>query len=295
MSVFLKQVVCVTLGVSAASSVAADDVQLFPATRNMRAAPQAAAVAAGAKPLADPAAAQQEAEPPLKPEEAAQLAPLMAQWEPLAKAEVSFAKRICRLDDEQRRRVVLAVKAALRKHARELIKNNNQGNAALGIGVQGIVVFNGINIRGQIPNAAESLPHKVTDAIRGLLTAPQRRDYDVELKQRQEFALQTAAENLVSMIDARVHLSAQQRQELVEGLTKSGDQSWSPPLSQFINMDGANYLPQLPDVLVLPHLTAEQKEAWRSVQKVTFGGGDEGGFQQWGFSPADDSGWDEAP
>ena len=47
-------------------------------------------------------------------------------------------------------------------------------------------------------------------------------------------------------------------------------ESWAPQLGQFVEM--AQYLPSIPEELVTPHLSAEQKVVYRGIDKVSIGG-----------------------
>jgi hypothetical protein len=204
---------------------------------------------------------------PAGDDEEANLAPYLAQFRPIVKTELSFAKRTGELTPEQVTALVPAAKEWLQKYVRDYVKQQNQPQV-------GVVFF------GAVPRAVDANPGKsIEDAIQDLVkknvSDEQRARYEAELAKRAEFRRQVVLDNLVAKIDARLYLGADQRTSLVAALTKNWDDSWAPAMDSMIHM--GDYLPQIPDEHVTPLLNDQQKAVWNSVQKVSYGnffGGD---------------------
>jgi hypothetical protein len=205
-----------------------------------------------------------------------QVAAIRSQFEPMLKAELSFANRVCRWSDEQRVKAIAAARAWLQEFAREYAKNNGRAQAQMMVFVAG----NGGGGFAAGGNQDESVEKKVARAVCESMTDEQRTAYAAEAEKRHEFRKQAAIENLVAQLDQRLELTSTQREKLTESLSSRWKDDWAPPLEIFVQM--ANYIPAVPDEAVLPHLTAEQKALWQTVQRISvrgvqFGGGVFGG------------------
>ncbi len=85
-------------------------------------------------------------------------------------------------------------------------------------------------------------------------------------------------------------LSSEQRQEIVDALTKKWQDDWQQWL--IINRYGEQYFPQIPDDILVPILDSAQRPVWKGLTKIG------AGFYASPFAqPQDDVAWwgGEAP
>ena len=198
-----------------------------------------------------------------EPDEA-ELAPFLAQFQPLLKMELSFANRVCELTDEQRTAAIADSKDWLTGFVRDYVKKQRQPQNDGGWMLVGQ--------RMQRPadaNPRSSIEEGVAVSVKKHLKPEQAAQYDAELAKRREFHQQAAAENLIAAIDEKLFLSADQRQKISDELTEHWDESWGVQLDNLVHM--GNYLPQVPDKHVVQHLNADQRKVWNGIQKVHFG------------------------
>lgn len=194
---------------------------------------------------------------------------LRGQFEPLLRVELSFANRVCKLSDDQRRKVIAKSNKWLTKFSKDHAKQGGQ------------LMINGgwLGGRHQPVDARESVQKGVAEVIGEELPKEQAELYAEECKRRAEFTQKVAIDNLVARIDKELVLSPEQREKIAASLTEHRDKSWAPQPEMF--MHGMNMWPNVPDQWIRPHLTATQQLAWSRIDKhsahVFFGGmGDDG-------------------
>jgi hypothetical protein len=193
-----------------------------------------------------------------------------AQFEPLLKVELSFANRVCKLSDDQRRNLIGKCNAWLTKFIRDYAKQGGQPM------VQGAWFGGG---RPQLADPRESVQKGVAKIIKAELPKEQTAVYVEETKKRADFSQQVSVDNLVARIDNELILSPEQREKISKSLFDHWDKAWAPQLEMF--MHGMDMWPNVPDQWIRPHLTATQQVAWGRLHKqhgnVFFGGmGNEG-------------------
>jgi hypothetical protein len=213
---------------------------------------------AAAAPMPAPAAAAGDAD------EDARLAPIRAQYEPLLKSELSFANRICGWSDEQRRAAIKEGVAWLTEFARKQVADQNPVRA-------GMLAFVGLARPRAPADPAADAEQQIAELIAKQLTTEQQALYKTEHDKRQAFRKQTVIDNLIAKLDEKLDFTAQQRRKLSATLEARWSEDWAPQLEIFVHM--GEYVPQIPDEYVIPHLTAEQKKLWNGLQKVSFGRG----------------------
>ena len=189
-----------------------------------------------------------------------------AQFEPLLKVELSFVNRVCKLSDEQRRKLIDKSNAWLDKFIRDYAKQGGQPQMV------GAFMAGG---RQQAADPRESIQAGVEKLVKAELPKEQAEVYVEESKKRVEFAKKVAVDNLVTRIDKELILSPEQREKLTQSLTEHWDKNWAPQLEMF--MHGMDMWPNVPDQWIRPHLTAAQHVAWGRLNKnqhghVFFGG-----------------------
>lgn len=197
-------------------------------------------------------------------DEDARLAPLRAQYEPLLKSELSFANRICGWSDEQRRGAIKDGVAWLTEFARQQLADENPVRA-------GLLAFVGLARPRQPADPTTDAQQQVAELIVKHLTDEQKALYQAEHDKREAFRKRAVIENLLAKLDERLDLTAEQRRKLSKTLEARWSEDWAPELEVFVHM--GEYVPQIPNEYVLPHLTAEQMKLWNGLQKVSFGRG----------------------
>jgi hypothetical protein len=186
------------------------------------------------------------------------------QYQPLLKAELSFANRVCGWTPEERTQAIAVGKACLDEFIDDVaVLNRRFANRQVFI------------VAGEAPAVGEDPAAKfesaLADALRGLMTDDQRKRYEAERDQRAAFRAEASIENIVSMIDQRLELSPDQREKITDALRAKWKSEWSPPLQMLVQM--GNYIPAVPSEHVVPFLSDEQAKTWQGVQKISAHGG----------------------
>ena len=111
-----------------------------------------------------------------------------------------------------------------------------------------------------------------------LLSHDQESRYKAELEKRAASRKQVVIDNLVAKLDGDLVLTSEQRTRLVEALSANWKDAWGQSLQMLMNID--SFFPNIPDQVVAPILTDNQKEVWRRIPKnsnvfwgFSFGGG----------------------
>jgi hypothetical protein len=210
------------------------------------------------------------------------VAMLRSQLEPMLKAELSFAKRVCKWSDAERVQAIRTGKAWLDEFARDNAKNDQMMN-------QGMAVFMGNAPRGNDGDLPQP-EAELAIALEEVMTADQRKAYEAERAKRDAFRTAALVDNITIMVDDRLELSPQQRTKIRAALRESWDEQYAPPFEMFVQM--SEYVPVFSEEKMLPLLTPEQQTAWAGVQKIWARGGvlgrHLGGMFGGNFQPIDD-------
>jgi hypothetical protein len=177
--------------------------------------------------------------------------------------ELDFVRQVCDLTPEQRPKVKSAADAAVKEAAKAMLKPQRQPQQ----------VF-----------AAKLVREGLNEALKKTLSAEQLEKFTAEETSREAAMKKAAIQGVVSQIDGALFLSKEQREKITAAL----DASWQPEWEHWLFMhqfDG-QYLPQVPDQPVVPHLSAEQRVVWQGLQKVTINSWHNNGRRQ-----ADDAWW----
>jgi hypothetical protein len=198
---------------------------------------------------------------------AAQQQQLRSQLEPLLTVELSFANRVCKLSDLERRTLISKSNAWLDTVILDLAK---QGAQPQQVGVW----IAGRGAAQPMRDPRESVENSVAKIVKSELPKQKAAIYEEECRKRTEFQRQVAIENLVARMDSELKLAPKQRNQLAESLTEHWDKSWAPQIEMFVH--GMDIWPNVPDQWVRPHLTAAQQLAWGRLNKqsgqIFFGG-----------------------
>ncbi|QEG36841.1 hypothetical protein [Bythopirellula goksoeyrii] len=185
--------------------------------------------------------------------------------EPFVQVEFSFANRICRLDADQQKKMAAALGKVLDKSAEEaaqFIPPNNANRAGAWMAQP-----------QQANMKREALVEQIEQAIEPLLNDEQQAIYRTELQARTEFRRETIVDNVLSMLDKRLAFTNDQSSAIRRDLLADDwvDDS-PPPLHAFLQ--NAQYIPQLPDNCITPHLNKAQSMIYKGLQKVNWGQND---------------------
>ncbi len=190
----------------------------------------------------------------------AQVQQFIQQFRPLFRAEYYFLRRICDLAPDQRKQVARegerAVHDAAKKFA-ELQQKMMQGGWRPGT---------------QYPEPQQVLEDVLSKSVTGFLSPAQRARYKEEIDKRIANRKQVALDNLVAKLDSDLVLTALQREKISESLSSHWNDSWSQSMQMLMNIE--QFFPNIPDNLVVPFLTENQKKSWQRIprnQNVFFG------------------------
>lgn len=187
-----------------------------------------------------------------------ELDPIIAMYRPVLKVELSFAKRVCNMSDEQLATAIKDCKGALTAFAAKEGKANVQ---------QGIIVFHGGGESN--PRPRQVLEELLQKKIAAALSEEQNTAYREELQQRETYRRDAITEVLLEGLTAKLNLSDEQRQKIREGIVSNWHANWVPELEMVENY-GQHYFPRIPDKAIVPHLDNNQKVVWNGLQKVQF-------------------------
>lgn len=177
--------------------------------------------------------------------------------------EFKFLQKACKLSAEQAK----PFRGLGEPFSLQAIKTPQANSDRMGMGE-----FDAMNI--QINGDAYQVSHKTVAGFRHqlrekykeLLTAEQKATFEMELDAKIEFSRQATAECLLLVIDDRLALSHEQRQPLLESL-KSWEEGENQELSHFFQFD-ANSMPNIPERLIKPHLSADQFQNFHKCDKL---------------------------
>ena len=217
------------------------------------------------------ATTETDAERAKKDAEAAELKAILPQFEqqvrPLIRAQYHFLRSIAKPTKEQRAKLVAgaeeAQKAVVHKFA-ELQLKMQRG------------MWDGSS---KYPNGQQLVSERFTTLAKDCLDPEQFERFSKEIAKKDEIFKSVCVKNLVVMIDQQLVLTPDQREKLAADLTKKWDKTWVGSLEIF--MYGEQFMPQLPEDVLLPHLNPLQKEVWKASPRN--GGNIWGGFGfMWG-------------
>lgn len=190
----------------------------------------------------------------------------LPQFQSLLKPELAFIQRVCRLDKEQRDQIAKTADRRLRLAVKEYVialNNMNQGRGRFR--------------RQSMPDPRKLVQRQLAKWVEQNLSTEQAEAYRQESDKRNEHRKHAAVLSLVAKLDEELVLTIEQREKLIESLSSNWQDAWLQSLETLIHNN--QYLPQLPDQLVIPFLNETQKTIWRGAQKYYLG---QGGF---GFAP----------
>jgi hypothetical protein len=198
--------------------------------------------------------------PPAGAQLDAQVQQFLQQFRPLFRAEYYFISRVCDLAPDQRKQVARVGEQAVHDAAKtfaELQQKMMQGGWQQGT---------------QYPEPQKVLEDVLCTSLTGLLSPAQRARYQEEIDKRVANRKQVALDNLVAKLDSDLVLTAAQRDKISESLKSHWNDSWSQSMQMLMNIE--HFFPNIPDNLIVPFLTDNQKKSWQRIprnQNVFFG------------------------
>ncbi len=182
-------------------------------------------------------------------------AQIRAQFAPhlrgIVSAELRFVRTVCQPTPEQAELLVAAAKDAGERAIKKLAAQ--QAQMQRGIEAHQDASPSAIVAEGLAEAVAEHLPSEKAAA------------YENQLKERAAARKEAALKLLVAEIDREVLLTTEQRAAICQALSEHWEDRWTHRMEYFIY--GPEYLPRVPDGLVLPNLTDWQKDVWKQTQR----------------------------
>ncbi len=175
--------------------------------------------------------------------------------------EMNFVKQVVRLTPEQEER--------LSKFDATKIEDNRIQQRKVAPGVD----FNAGQIRLRVAPAIDPLRLRQMERafekeIAAVLTAEQNALYVTEKKLRDDFYKDTAVRGILIILDKRLCLSKNQRDEILGSLLQwGGITAFDMTPYESSNM----YLPAIPDSVLVDHLNESQKAILNSTSRIDFG------------------------
>jgi hypothetical protein len=205
----------------------------------------------------------------------AQAAQYVEQFRPMFRAEYYFIRNACSLTVDQRKQLARLGEGAIRAAARQFVESQ-QGMMRVGWrpGMEN-------------PDPRKFLEAELTKPAMRFLSPDQQARFRKELDERAASRRQVFIDNLVAKLDGDLVLTADQRDRLVKALSANWIDAWGQSLQMLQNLD--SFFPNIPDQVVAPILTENQKEVWRRIprnQNVFWGFSFDGAMM--GNDPLDD-------
>jgi hypothetical protein len=178
----------------------------------------------------------------------------LQQFKSILEAEMRVLSCSCEITKEQRREIAFHGAQALKRAAVKLAEN--QGRIQ-----QGQMMRNTLDPRKMAIDAMES-------AARDRLSPEQFARYKAELDARAKDQRQAEVLHLVATIDKLLTLSTEQREKLIENLTKQWDDLNYPTIETATIYEG--YYPVVNTQSIYPVLNDDQKKIWGLATKISY-------------------------
>jgi hypothetical protein len=195
-----------------------------------------------------------------------QAAQYVQQFRPMFRAEYYFIRNTCGLNADQRKQLARMGETAVKAAARQFVETQQK------------MMRGGWRPGTDYPDPRKLVEQELSRVMSSLLSHDQESRYKAELEKRAASRKQVVIDNLVVKLDGDLVLSSEQRTRLVEALSANWKDAWGQSLQMLMNID--SFFPNIPDQVVAPILTDNQKEVWRRIPKnsnvfwgFNFGGG----------------------
>jgi hypothetical protein len=196
----------------------------------------------------------------------AQAAQYVQQFRPMFRAEYYFIRNTCELNTDQRKQLARMGERVIKAAARQFVEAQQK------------MMRGGWRPGSESPDPRKFIKEELTRVSSPLLSREQESRYKAELEKRTASRKQVVIDNLVVKLDGDLVLTSEQRIKLIEALSASWKDSWCQSLEMLMNID--SFFPNIPDQVITPILTENQKEVWRRIPRnsnvfwgFSFGGG----------------------
>lgn len=200
--------------------------------------------------------------------------PALKRLKPLLFRELTFVRTVCDLPVELRAKVKVAAIESLADLKKALKDQNWQ---------DGVVWINATDDQRSDPT--DPIRQKIFEVLKRELPAEKFSVVEKEWQHRQEYERAATVAAAIFVIDERIRLEQKQQ----DAIGKAISENWENRFGTWRMLAQYNweYLPNVPDKLIKPHLSEEQVEAWNAAPKhmVGIGLGEE-------MIPADELWWD---
>src|SRR5208337_2699489 len=183
----------------------------------------------------------------------AQAAQYVQQFRPMFRPEYYFIRNTCGLNTDQRKQLARMGETAVKAAARSFVEAQQK------------MMRGGWRPGTEYPDPRKLIEQELSRVMSPLLTHDQESRYKAELEKRAASRKQVVIDNLVAKLDGDLVLTSDQRTRLVEALSANWKDAWGQSLEMLMNID--NFFPNVPDQVVAPILTDNQKEAWRRIPR----------------------------
>jgi hypothetical protein len=183
----------------------------------------------------------------------------------LINVELSFLKRACEPSDEQMRRLVEGAKEAHQKMGSILQGAPNPAGVAFRR--HSIHLF-GPNNERLVENPYQRVRKDVAKCAKAILDDDQHERYLKEAATRSRFEKQVAVDIVLELVDEKVVLTAQQREQLSEKMMSGWEGLGVVQLQRYLN--DSQYVPNGATEFLSEVLTAKQLAVWRTHRAVSF-------------------------
>jgi hypothetical protein len=138
------------------------------------------------------------------------------------------------------------------------------------VALQRAMMTGGVRQETVSPDSRKAIQESLLAAVKAHISADQAALYQAEVTTRVTERKKAVIDYMVSKLDVGLVLSADQRTKIAEALGSNWNDAWMQSLESYQYAD--QYMPNLPDNLVFPHLNTTQKSVWRGGQKLNYWG-----------------------
>jgi len=181
---------------------------------------------------------------------------LAQQYRPMLWAEYHLARDVCDLSPDQCQAVARAAEHAFQ----EAVENPGEYRRQIARNRNGVLTV--VN-RGERPE--DTIRAGLVKAVKDHLNPEQAAKYQEELDKRIVNRRRITVDNITAEIDKSLVLTTDQRGKIRSSLAANWEDDWCPsPESLLFN---SQWLPQIPDRLIVPLLNEPQQSIWRGLNK----------------------------
>jgi hypothetical protein len=180
------------------------------------------------------------------------------QFRPLVRAELLFIRSACNVNKDQRKLLIQESNRVLKETAKKFAESQ----------VGGFRVANG---EGQ-PDPRRWIEDGLAKVVRNRFEPEQVDRFEDEREKRSADRKQVMVRNLAAKLDQELVLSPEQREQITQSLGRNWSKNWSGSQNpEILATYGDQFLPAIPDHVVVPYITAAQRKVWSELPRHNFG------------------------